>query len=74
MALMTKLQIVGYLISVIGTGLWVYGFFVAGSPSLIDWHAHAPEWIANFLPNVESETGMGLMLVAMIPMYWPSKR
>jgi hypothetical protein len=69
-----KRQIAGYLISALGTGVWLYGYFVPGNPSLIDWHAHAPEWIAKFLPNCESEIGMGLMFAAMIPMYWPSKR
>jgi hypothetical protein len=67
-------KIVGYLISAAGTVLWLYGYFTTGNPSLIDWHADAPEWIAKFLPNLESEIGMGLMFVAVIPMYWPSKR
>ncbi len=71
---MANRKIAGYLISMAGTGLWLYGYLVPGSPSLIDWHAHAPEWIARFLPNLQTETGMGLMLIAMIPMYWPPKR
>ncbi len=71
---MTKRQIVGHSISAGGTGLWLYGYFVTGNPSLIDWHAHFPEWIAKYLPNLQSEIGMGLTFIAMIPMYWPSKR
>src|SRR5882757_5522045 len=50
--------IVGWIISLVGTGLWFHGYFVAGGPSLIDWHAISPWWIADFLPNVESEIGM----------------
>jgi len=67
-------KIVGYLISIAGTILWIYGYFTTGNPSVIDWYAEAPEWIAKFLPNLQSEIGMGLTFVAMIPMYWPSKR
>ena len=71
---MINRKIIGYLISAVGTGLWLYGYFVPGSPSLIDWHLHAPEWIVNFLPNVGSEIGIALMFAAVIPMHWPSKR
>ena len=71
---MSKTRIVGYLISIAGTVLWIYGYFTAGDPSLIDWRARTPEWIAKFLPNFQSEIGMVLIFVAMIPMCWPSKR
>jgi hypothetical protein len=71
---MTKRQIAGHFISAGGTGLWLYGYFVTGNPSLIAWQAHFPEWIAKFLPNLQSEIGMGLTVIAMIPMYWPSRR
>ena len=40
-------------------------------PSLIDWQAHTPWWIADYLPNLESETGMLLCIASMVPMYWP---
>jgi hypothetical protein len=72
--IMSKTKIVGYLISTAGAALWLYGYFTTGTPPFIDWHASAPEWIAKYLPNAESEIGMGLMFVAMIPMYWPAKR
>ncbi len=57
-----------------GTAIWLYGYFVTGHPALIDWRAHAPWWIAEFLPNIESEIGMVLMLAGMLPIYWPSQR
>jgi hypothetical protein len=53
---------------------WLYGYFVPGNPSLIDWHAHTPWWIADFLPNIESEIGMVLMLLSMAPTYSPRSR
>ena len=71
---MSKTKIIGYLISTAGTILWIYGYFAAGDPSLIDWHARVRGWIATFLPNRQSEIGMVLTFVAVIPIYWPSKR
>ena len=56
-----------------GTALWLYGYFTSGHPPLFNWHSDAPWWIADYLPNVESEIGMALMLAAMVPIYWPSK-
>ena len=44
-----------------------------GHPSLIDWHARSAWWIADFLPNLESEIGMVLAFVGMIPIYWPGR-
>ncbi len=69
----SKAVIVGWIISLAGTALWIYGYFVTGHPSLIDWHAHAPGWIAEFLPNIESEIGMVLAFGGMIPIYWPRR-
>jgi hypothetical protein len=66
--------IVGYVVLLVGTAIWLYGYFVPGNPSLIDWRAHTPWWIADFLPNIESEIGMVLMLLSMVPTYWPRSR
>jgi Ni,Fe-hydrogenase I cytochrome b subunit len=65
--------IVGWVSMLAGTALWVYGYFVACHPPVIDWKANAPGWIAEFLPNLESEIGMVLVFIAMIPIYWPAK-
>jgi hypothetical protein len=70
----TKTVIIGWIIELAGTVLWLYGYFTAGHPSLIDWHARTPWWIADYLPNIESEIGMVLVFAAMIPIYWPSRR
>ena len=71
---MTKPVIAGWIILMVGTILWTYGYFVTGHPSLIDWQAHTPWWIADTLPNIESEIGMALVSASMVPMYWPSPR
>ena len=71
---MRKAIIVGWIIASAGTALWFYGYHVAGSPSLIDWHANTPWWVADFLPNIESEIGMALACIGMVPIYWPRQR
>jgi hypothetical protein len=71
---MSKAIITGWIIELAGTALWLYGYFVTGHPSLIDWQAHTPWWIADCLPNVESEIGMVLVFVGMVPFYWPVRR
>ncbi len=68
---MTKISIVAWITLLIGSALWVYGYFVVGHSPIIDWHANTPWWIADFLPNVESEVGMLLCTASMVPMYWP---
>jgi hypothetical protein len=70
----SKSVIIGWIIELAGFALWLYGYFAAGNPSLIDWHTITPWWIADFLPNIEAEIGMALMLAAMVPIYWPSRR
>jgi hypothetical protein len=70
----SKAVIVGWIIYAVGLALWVYGYFATGNPSMVDWHANTPWWIADFLPNIEAEIGMVLILVAMVPIYWPRRR
>lgn len=71
---MTKTRLVGWFISLAGSGLWSYGYLVTGNPPLFDWHDNAPSWIASFLPNIESEIGMALAFAGMVPMYWLPRR
>jgi len=71
---MSKTVIAGWVILVVGAILWVFGYFTAGHPSFVDWQAHAPWWIADYLPNVESEIGMMLICGSMVLIYWPSAR
>jgi hypothetical protein len=54
--------------------LWLYGYFATGTPPMIDWHAHTPSWIADFLPNIQSEIGMALICIGTALVYWPSQR
>jgi hypothetical protein len=71
---MSKTAIAGWVICAVGTALWIYGYYSTGYPSLIDWHARTPWWIADFMPNLESEVGMALIVASMLPIYWPPRR
>ena len=71
---LSKPAIAGWILLIVGTILWIYGYFVTGHPALIDWQARTPWWIADTLPNLESEIGMALVWASMVPMYWPSSR
>ena len=68
----TKTSITGWVIFLSGSAIWLYGYFIAGHPPIIDWHARTPWWIADFLPNLESELGMLLCIAGLVPMYWPA--
>lgn len=59
----------GWIIFLIGMGLWLYGYFTEGGAPAIDWPRYVPEWAAAFVPNWEAELGMVLSLIAMVPIY-----
>jgi hypothetical protein len=69
---MNRTAIAGWVISLLGTALWIYGYFVTGNSSLVNWSAIFTSWISEFLPNIESEIGMVLAFAGMVPIYWPS--
>lgn len=61
---------VAWVVTLLGCALWTYGYFVGGSPSIIDWPAIAPHWIADYLPNWQAEVGLALTLLGSIPLYY----
>jgi protein-S-isoprenylcysteine O-methyltransferase Ste14 len=65
--------IIAWIITLVGTALWIYGYFVTGNPSLVDWHTYTPWWIADFLPNIESEIGLVFVCAGTVLTYWPSR-
>ena len=69
-----KLVLIGWIVSLAGIALWIYGYFAEGHPSVIDWHARTPWWIADALPNVESEVGLAASFIGTALIYWPTKR
>ena len=66
--------IVGWASMSFGTIIWFYGYFVSGHPPFLNWSAYTPGWIADYLTNAESEIGMALVCVSMIPIYWPTQK
>ena len=70
---LSKIAIIGWIVCTIGTALWIYGYFASGHASLIDWNSNAPWWIAEFLPNIESEAGMVLAIAGTALTYWPAR-
>jgi hypothetical protein len=70
---MSKTVIISYIVMFVGSILWLYGYFTTGNASLIDWRAHTPWFIADFLPNKEAEIGMALVFAGMVPIYWLSR-
>jgi hypothetical protein len=70
---MIRLVVFGWIIELPGMGPLALRVFRDGQSSLVDWHAIAPWWIADWLPNIESEIGIALVLAGMIPIYWPPR-
>jgi hypothetical protein len=67
----SKFDVTGWVLSAFGMALWLYGYFRIGHKALFDWHAFTPWWIADFLPNIEAELGIVLMLAGTVASYWP---
>ena len=65
-----RIKTVGWIVSFIGMGLWLYGYFTEGGTPVIDWPLYVPEWVAEFVPNWEAELGLALSLIAMVPIYY----
>jgi K+-transporting ATPase A subunit len=59
----------GWAIYAIGFAIWLFGYLSAGHAPLFDWNAVTPWWISTFVPNLEAELGMVLMVASMIPIY-----
>ena len=60
----------GWAITLLGCALWIYGYFITGSTSFLNWPSFAPSWIADTLTNWQSELGMLLTLVGSVPIYY----
>ena len=65
-SILSKIAKIGWIVYLIGTALWLYGYFSIGSPPGTPW------WIADLFPNTEADWGIGLMLYGTAPTYWPA--
>src|SRR5262249_38474060 len=66
---MKNLEVAASIASVLGGLLWVYGYFVVGHPSLLDWSSFSPVWVSSFIPHFEADIGMVVSVTGMIVAY-----
>ncbi len=71
---MSKPAILGSVLSLFGASVWLYGYLAVGVPPLINWQAHTPWWIADYLPNFQAEIGMAIMCIGAVVTYWPARK
>jgi len=64
---------VGWTVEIVGTALWLLGYFRPGTACLVDWKNITPWWIAEWLPSLQAEVGMALTLIGMTLIYWPAR-
>jgi hypothetical protein len=66
---------IGWVLTVAGTVLWTLGyFFTSGSSPFLDWPSFSPQWIADYLPNWQSEAGLLMAFLGQAPiLYGQSK-
>ncbi len=65
-----QLKVIGWIVSIIGTLLYIYGYFFDGGSTLFDWPRYLPDWAVEFVPNWEAELGFALSIVGSIPLYY----
>lgn len=65
-----RLKTIGWMITILGMGLWLYGYFTEDGAMLVDWSRHVPAWAAAFVPNWQAELGFALSLIGMVPIYY----
>ncbi len=65
-----RLKTIGWVVSIIGTALYLYGYFAAGGTTFIDWPLYLPQWAAEFVPTWEAELGFTLSIIGSIPIYY----
>ena len=60
----------GWAIYAAGFVIWCFGYLSGGHAPVFDWDLATPWWISSFIPSLEAELGLGLMLASMVPIYW----
>jgi hypothetical protein len=65
---------IGWAIYAAGFVIWLFGYLSAGHASIFHWNVATPWWISRFVPNLEAELGLALMLASVIPIYWRAVR
>jgi hypothetical protein len=63
----------GWALMILGVVLWTYGYLMPTGATWVDWKANTPWWISDYIPSKESELGLALMCIGMVPLYWPTR-
>jgi hypothetical protein len=63
---MPNAKSIGWTMYGIGFAIWLFGYLSTGHIPLFDWNVATPWWISTFVPNLEAELGLALMLASMI--------
>jgi hypothetical protein len=71
---MPNAKSIGWVIYSAGFVMWLFGYLSTGHAPAFDWAAATPWWISSFVPNLEAELGLALMVASMVPIYWRAIR
>ena len=67
------LIVIGWALTFAGSALWTLGYSSGSSPFL-SWPSFSPQWIADYLPNWQSEAGLLMAFLGQAPiLYGQSK-
>ncbi len=60
-----RLKLMGWVISLSGTGLYLFGYFYEEGMSIVNW----PGFLADYLPNWQAEAGFVISMLGCIPLF-----
>ena len=67
--------VIGWVLTIAGSALWTLGYFAtSGSSSFLDWPSFSPQWIADYLPNWQSEAGLLMAFLGQVPILYGQSR
>mgnify|MGYP006919340014 CR=1 FL=1 len=64
------LKTIGWVLSIIGGAMYMYGYFADGGAALVDWPLYLPEWAVQFIPNWQAEAGLVVSVIGAVPLYY----
>ena len=60
-----RLKLMGWVISLTGTALYLFGYFYEDGMSIVSW----PGFLADYLPNWQAEAGFVISILGCIPLF-----
>ena len=68
------LTILGWVISIVGGGFYIYGYFASGGATVVNWPGFMPEWASAFVPTWQAELGLTLSIIGGVPLFYVEYR